>query len=75
MVVTIPLTYQQANLRVSCGGSIMCKNKAAALSIVIANRYRNYVGPEKHGRYGYYYHYHPTRNHKGSDSVHIWSYE
>ena len=75
VVVMNPLTFSEAQVRVACGKSIMCKNQAAAMAIIIANQYRNAVGPERHGTSGYYWHYHPTRNHTGSkDSTHIWFY-
>lgn len=53
----------------------MCRNQDAAMVVVLINGYRNYVGPEVHGGYGYYQHIHPTRNHTGHDSIHIWFYD
>lgn len=66
----IPLTAEEACNRVSRGGSVMCRHQAAARYIVFANGYVNAVGPERH-KNGYLY-YHPTRNHKGYASIHIW---
>ena len=67
------LTVNQASDRVKLGGSIMCRNQDAARHIIFMNGYHNPVGPEKHGDAGYYWHYHPTRNHTGSKySTHIW---
>lgn len=57
------------------GKSIMCINQDAAKHILFVNGYHNAVGPETHGDEGFYYHYHPTRNHTGYDSVHIWYYD
>ena len=74
VVVSTPLTFVEASVRVSSGGNIMCRNQAAALAIVIVNNYRNAVGPEKGCGNNFYWHYHPTRNHKGYKSVHIWYY-
>ena len=74
VVVAMPLTLQEACLRVSMGGSVMCRNEDAARTIVFINGYRNYVGPEVHGGFGYYHHLHPTRNHTGYTSIHIWFY-
>lgn len=34
-----------------------------------------YVFYEIHGEDGYYWHYHPTRNHQGYKSIHIWYYD
>ena len=48
----------------------MCRNNAAALHIIFLNRYYNAVGPEVHR--GGFLHYHPTRNHTGYESIHIW---
>ena len=48
----------------------MCRNNAAALHIIFLNRYYNAVGPEVHR--GGFPHYHPTRNHTGYESIHIW---
>ena len=73
VIVSSPLTVQQASLRVSKGGSIMCANEAAAKHIVFINGYHNAVGPERHGD-NYFGHYHPTRNHTGTHSTHIWFY-
>lgn len=53
----------------------MCRNQDAAMMVVLINGYRNFVGPEVHGGYGYYQHIHPTRNHTGYDSIHIWFYD
>ena len=50
----------------------MCISQEAAMLILRLNGYRNAVGPEIHGDEGYFYHYHPTRNHTGYFSVHIW---
>ncbi|MDO5809310.1 MAG: RHS repeat-associated core domain-containing protein [Lachnospiraceae bacterium] len=69
-----PLTVEEACLRVSQQKSVMCRNEAAAWYIIIANRYFNAVGPEKHDD-DYYSHYHPTRNHTGYLSVHIWFFD
>ena len=74
VVVSTPLTFTQASIRVAHGGNIMCRNQAAARAIIIINRYRNAAGPEKGCGNNYYWHYHPTRNHTGSNSVHIWFY-
>lgn len=74
VVVSTPLTFSEACVRVACGGNIMCRNQEAALAIVVANNYRNAVGPEKGCGNNYYWHYHPTRNHTGYKSVHIWYY-
>nr|WP_297707529.1 RHS repeat-associated core domain-containing protein [uncultured Butyrivibrio sp.] len=66
------LTLEEARLRVSMLGSIMCISQEAAMLILRLNGYRNAVEPEIHGDEGYFYHYHPTRNHTGYFSVHIW---
>ncbi len=73
IVVGKPLTVQEAAYRVSTGKSIICKNQEAAKHIIYINGYVNAVGPERHK--GGYYHYHPTRNHTGYDSIHIWFYQ
>ena len=75
VVVGEPLTFSQAVLRVSQGGSVMCKTEASARCLLWIGGYRNYVGPEVHGEEGFYPHFHPTRNHTGYDSIHIWYYE
>ena len=67
----IPLSPKQASGRVARGGSIICRNQAAAQYIIFVNGYANAVGPEKHEE-DYFSHYHPTRNHKGYESIHIW---
>ena len=67
----IPLSPKQASGRVASGGSIICRNQAAAQYIIFVNGYANAVGPEKH-KNDYFSHYHPTRNHKGYESIHIW---
>ena len=74
VVVSTPLSFTQACTRVSCGKNIMCQNEEAAKAIIVINRYRNAVGPERGCGNDYYWHYHPTRNHTGSKSVHIWFY-
>ena len=70
----IPLTWEQAAFRVSMRQSIMCRNQDAAKYILFVNGYANPAGPEKHGD-GYYSHYHPTRNHTGYQSTHIWYFD
>ena len=70
VVLGQPLTVDEAALRVSQGGSIMCRNHAAAFHIIFLNQYYNAVGPEIHG--DGFPHYHPTRNHTGYSSIHIW---
>ena len=70
VVIGKPLTVEEASLRVSQGGSIMCRTQAAAKQIIYRNRYANAVGPESHK--GGFQHYHPTRNHTGYPSIHIW---
>jgi RHS repeat-associated protein len=67
-----PLTWQEASLRVAMLKNLMCVNQAAAKWILFVNGYWNAVGPEKGKGEGYYWHYHPTRKHKGYESVHIW---
>ena len=63
----------------------MCKNYAAAMAIVVNNRYRNFVGPERHrvkskgkgtaAKWGYW-HFHANANHGSKRSlkigVHVW---
>ena len=68
------MTASQAATHVASGGSIMCKNQAAAEYIIYINNYKNAVGPERHGNKdeSYFWHYHPTRNHTGYKSIHIW---
>ena len=75
VVISDPLTFREACDRVSMGGSVMCKDEESAMAIVIANRYHNWVGPEKSNKTGAFPHFHPSRNHKGYDSIHIWFYE
>ena len=75
VVVYDSLTVEEAALRVSMGKSIMCRNQEAAKHILFINGYVNAVGPETHGDEGFYYHYHPTRNHTGYNSIHIWYYD
>ena len=75
IIVTTPLTADEAALRVSMGGNIMCRNENAARYILFVNGYINAVGPEKGIGEGFYPHFHPTRNHNGYDSIHIWFYE
>ena len=70
IIIGQPLNVESAALRVSQGGSIMCRNNAAAWHIIYLNRYVNAVGPEIHG--DGFFHYHPTRNHTGYESIHIW---
>ena len=69
-----PLTAEEACVRVSKQKSVMCRNEAADWYIIIANKYFNAVGSEKHDD-DYYGHYHPTRNHTGHSSVHIWFFD
>ena len=69
-----PLSVPEASLRVSQGKSLMCKNEKAARYILFINRYYNYVGPETSRGEGFYPHFHPTRNHTGYKSIHIWYY-
>ncbi len=57
------------------GGSVMCKDEGSAMMIIYLNRYRNYIGPEIHGEEGFFPHFHPTRNHTGYNSIHIWFFE
>ncbi len=75
VVIGEPLSLQKACLWVSQGNNLMCKNQEAAIEILLINGYRNYVGPEKGCGNNFYSHYHPTRNHTGSSSIHIWFYE
>ena len=70
VVIGNPLTVEEASLRVSQGGSIICRTQAAAKHIIYRNGYVNAVGPESHR--GGFLHYHPTRNHTGYPSIHIW---
>ena len=72
--ISSPLTFSQACNRVSMGKNVMCKDQSAALAIIFNNRYHNAVGPEKGCGNNFYWHYHPTRNHTGHSSVHIWFY-
>ena len=73
--IGMPITGEQASARVARGESVMCRNDAAARHIIFLNGYINAVGPEIHGGAGYYWHYHPTRNHTGrKDSTHICFY-
>lgn len=51
----------------------MCRNQKSAKYIIFCNGYIHAVGPERHK--GGYWHYHPTRNHKGYPSIHIWYFE
>ena len=69
-----PLTVEEACLRVSQLKSVICRNEAAAKYIIFVNGYVNAIGPEKHGE-DFFSHYHPTRNHTGYSSVHIWFFE
>ena len=69
-----PLTAEEACLRVSQLKSVICRNEAAAKYIIFVNGYVNAIGPEKHGE-DFFSHYHPTRNHTGYSSVHIWFFE
>ena len=69
-----PLTAEEACLRVSQLKSVICRNEAAAKYIIFVNGYVNAIGPEKHGE-DFFSHYHPTRNHTGYSSVHIWVFE
>ena len=69
-----PLDFASACLRVAKGKNVLCASQDAAMAIIINNRYRNYVGPEIGKGEGYYWHYHPTRNHAGRYSTHIWFY-
>ena len=73
VIVTTPLTVWEASFRVATGQSLMCRNEAAAKHILFINGYVNFVGPESH--WGGYLHYHPTRNHTGYESIHIWFYD
>ena len=73
VIIKEPLTPRQASFRVATGRNIMCANEAAARYILFTNGYINAVGPERH--WGGYLHYHPTRNHTGYDSIHIWFYQ
>lgn len=75
VIISTPLTLAEACMRVASGGSIMCRNQAAAATVLWLNGYHNNVGPEIHGECGFYPHYHPTRNHKGYKSIHIWFFE
>ena len=74
IVIGQPLSYEEALLEVSSLRSIMCKDQYAAYAIIVGGRYRNAVGPERGNKEGYYWHYHPTRNHTGYGSIHIWFY-
>ena len=75
VIIGDPLTFTEALITVSTGGSIMCKNQLAALAIVKIGQYRNAVGPEISNGEGFYWHYHLTRNHTGTkESIHIWFY-
>ena len=74
IAITTPLTVEQAAARVALGKSVMCRNQVAALHIVFINGYVNAVGPERGTGEGFYWHYHPTRNHTEYDSIHIWFY-
>ncbi len=74
VVVSTPLTAAVASERVAMGENIMCRNKSAAIYILLRNHYVNSVGPEKEDKDGYYWHYYPTRNHTGYNSIHIWFY-
>ena len=69
-----PLTVEEACLRVSQLKSVICRNEAAAKYIIFVNGYVNAIGPEKQGE-DFFSHYHPTRNHTGYSSVHIWFFE
>ena len=71
MVGGEPLTVEEACLRVSQLKSVICRNEAAAKYIIFVNGYVNAIGPEKQGE-DFFSHYHPTRNHTGYSSVHIW---
>ena len=72
MVIGKPLTVEEAAFRVSQRKSILCENQLAAKHILYLNGYRNAVGPERGKGEGFLWHYHPTRNHTGYKSVHIW---
>ena len=72
VVISKPISFRQACNRVSRLKNVMCSDQYAANAIIIVNRYRNAVGPEKGCGNDFYYHYHPTRNHTGYKSVHIW---
>lgn len=74
LVIGEPLDLAQASLRVSMQGSVMCKDQESAIVHLRVNNYRNAVGPKIHGKNGFFQHYHPTRNHTGYGSVHIWFY-
>ena len=73
MVGGIPLTVEQASMRVAKRESIMCRNQNAARYILFINGYFNHTNPEQHN--GGFMHYHPTRNHTGYCSTHIWYFE
>ena len=74
MVGGVPLTVKEACFRVAQSKSVICRNEAAARHIIFVNGYAHPVGPEKHGNKGYS-HYHPTHNHTGYSSVHIWFFD
>ena len=75
VVILQPLSFAEACERVANYGNVMCANQDAARAIIITNGYRNAVGPERGKGEGFYWHYHPTRNHTGHKySTHIWFY-
>lgn len=75
VVILQPLSFAEACERVANYGNVMCPNQDAARAIIITNGYRNAVGPERGKGEGFYWHYHPTRNHTGHKySTHIWFY-
>lgn len=85
VVIGRGLTFGEACARVASLGDVMCKNYAAAMAIVVNNRYRNFVGPERHrvkskgkgtaAKWGYW-HFHANANHGSKRSpkigVHVW---
>ena len=77
MFVGNALSFQEACTWVAQGNNVLCINQAAAYAIIIENGYRNAVGPENsnEGDPNFLWHYHPTRNHTGYDSIHIWFFK
>lgn len=68
------MPFEQAVIEVASLHSIMCREQKDAFAIILTGGYRGAAGPEKDNKEGYYWHYHPTRNHTGYESVHIWFY-
>jgi len=68
----MPLTFNEANLAIHTGTSVLCVNEAAANDLVPLSLYPGRIRENhSHGREGYLPHYHMDRK----SHVHIWFYE